>query len=139
MKVLALSGSNADNSFNEKLLKAIIKDLGDKYDFDFATVKGLPMYKEGVDAPASVLALGKKIADADMVLIASPEQQHSVSSALKSALEWLSSSVHPFHDKPFQGSGDIPHSPDLFPLIHGIPLQLLPYFPVQSNTDRAAP
>lgn len=100
MKVLALSGSNADNSFNEKLLKVIIKDLGDKYDFDFATVKGLPMYKEGVDAPASVLALGKKIADADMVLIASPEQQHSVSSALKSALEWLSSSVHPFHDKP---------------------------------------
>ena len=100
MKVLALSGSNADNSFNEKLLKVIIKDLGDKYDFDFATVKGLPMYKEGVDAPASVLALGKKIADANMVLIASPEQQHSVSSALKSALEWLSSSVHPFHDKP---------------------------------------
>ncbi|KAA8794808.1 NAD(P)H-dependent oxidoreductase, partial [Lactobacillus crispatus] len=35
MKVLALSGSNADNSFNEKLLKVIIKDLGDKYDFDF--------------------------------------------------------------------------------------------------------
>lgn len=95
MKVLALSGSNADNSFNEKLLKVIIKDLGDKYDFDFATVKGLPMYKEGVDAPASVLALGKKIADADMVLIASPEQQHSVSSALKSALEWLGSHAGP--------------------------------------------
>ena len=61
MKVLALSGSNADNSFNEKLLRIIIKNLGYKYDFDFATVKGLPMFKEGVEAPADILALGEKI------------------------------------------------------------------------------
>ena len=100
MKVLALSGSNAGNSFNEKLLRAIMKNLDNKYDFDFATVKGLPMFKEGVEAPQNVLDLGKKIEDADMVLIGSPEQQHSVTSALKSALEQLSSSVHPFHNKP---------------------------------------
>ena len=37
MKVLALSGSNADNSFNEKLLRVIMKNLDYKYDFDFAT------------------------------------------------------------------------------------------------------
>lgn len=100
MKVLALSGSNADNSFNEKLLRVIMKNLDYKYDFDFATVKGLPMFKEGVEAPQNVLDLGKKIENADMILIGSPEQQHSVTSALKSALEWLSSSVHPFHNKP---------------------------------------
>lgn len=100
MKVLALSGSNADNSFNEKLLKVIIKNLDYKYDFDFATVKGLPMFKEGVEAPKEILDLGEKVGDADMILIGSPEQQHSVTSALKSALEWLSSSVHPFRDKP---------------------------------------
>lgn len=100
MKILALSGSNADGSFNEALLKYIVKHFGNKYDFELATVKGLPMYKEGVDAPADVLALGKQIEDSDLVLIASPEQQHSVTSALKSALEWLSSSVHPFHNKP---------------------------------------
>ncbi|MDE7056030.1 MAG: NAD(P)H-dependent oxidoreductase [Lactobacillus sp.] len=100
MKILALSGSNADGSFNEALLKYIVKHFGNKYDFELATVKGLPMYKEGVDAPADVLALGKQIEDSDLILIASPEQQHSVTSALKSALEWLSSSVHPFHNKP---------------------------------------
>ena len=100
MKVLALSGSNADNSFNEKLLRVIMKNLDYKYDFHFATVKGLPMFKEGVEAPQNVLDLGKKIENADMILIGSPEQQHSVTSALKSALEWLSSSVHPFHNKP---------------------------------------
>ena len=100
MKILALSGSNADGSFNLALLKFIAKHFEDKYDFDVTSVKGLPMFKEGVDAPADVLALGKKIQDADLVLIASPEQQHSVTSSLKSALEWLSSSVHPFHGKP---------------------------------------
>lgn len=100
MKILALSGSNADNSFNLALLKFIAKHFADKYDFEVTSVKGLPMFKEGVDAPESVLALGKKIQDADLVLIGSPEQQHSVTSALKSALEWLSSAVHPFHGKP---------------------------------------
>lgn len=110
MKVLALSGSNADNSFNEKLLRIIIKNLGYKYDFDFATVKGLPMFKEGVEAPADILALGEKIENAEMVLIASPEQQHSVTSALKSALEWLSSAIHPFHGKPSCHCFDLTHA-----------------------------
>lgn len=100
MKILALSGSNAKNSFNEALLKYITKRYGDKYDFKLVTVKGLPMFKEGVEAPAEVLSLGTEIEKADLVLIGSPEQQHSVTSALRSALEWLSSAVHPFHNKP---------------------------------------
>lgn len=100
MKILALSGSNADNSFNLALLKFIAKHFDNKYDFEVTSVKGLPLFKEGVDAPAEVLQLGKKVQDADLVLIGSPEQQHSVTSSLKSALEWLSSSVHPFKNKP---------------------------------------
>lgn len=100
MKILALSGSNAKNSFNEALLKYITKRYGDKYDFKLVTVKGLPMFKEGVEAPAEVLSLGTEIEKADLVLIGSPEQQHSVTSALSSTLEWLSSAVHPFHNKP---------------------------------------
>ena len=100
MKILALSGSNADNSYNLALLKFIAKHFADRYDFEVTSVKGLPMFKEGEDAPAEVLALGEKIQNADLVLIASPEQQHSVPSSLKSALEWLSSAIHPFHGKP---------------------------------------
>lgn len=100
MKILALSGSNADNSFNLALLKFIAKHFADRYDFEVTSVKGLPLYKEGVKASDDILALGKKIEAADMVIIGSPEQQHSISSALKSVLEWLSSSVHPFKGKP---------------------------------------
>lgn len=100
MKILALSGSNADNSYNLALLKFIAKHFADKYDFEVASVKGLPMFKEGEDAPDEVLALAKKVENADLVLLGSPEQQHSVASSLKSALEWLSSAVHPFNGKP---------------------------------------
>ncbi|WP_279080663.1 NADPH-dependent FMN reductase [Lactobacillus apis] len=100
MKILALSGSNANNSFNEALLKFISKEFADKYDFKLATVKGLPMFKEGEDTPEAIQTLTKEIEDADLVLIGSPEQQHSVTSALSSALEWLSSATHPFKDKP---------------------------------------
>ena len=91
MKVLALNGSNADKSYNEMLLKFIAKHFADKYDFEFATVKGLPMFKEGQEDPADVAKLSDQVAAADLVLIGSPEQQHSVTSALKSALEWLGS------------------------------------------------
>lgn len=100
MKVLALSGSNAKNSYNETLLKFIGKHFADKYDFEYATVRGLPLFKEGLEDPEPVAELSKKVAEADLVLIGSPEQQHSVTSALKSALEWLSTNTHPFNGKP---------------------------------------
>ena len=82
MKVLALSGSNAEKSYNETLLKFIAKHFAGKYDFEFATVRGLPMFKEGQEDPEDVAKLSQQVADADLVLIGSPEQQHSVTSAL---------------------------------------------------------
>ena len=100
MKVLALNGSNADKSYNGMLLKFIAKHFESKYEFEYASVKGLPMFKEGEEDPESVLKLNAQVEAADLVLIASPEQQHSVSSALKSALEWLSTNTHPFNGKP---------------------------------------
>ncbi len=100
MKILALSGSNDAGSYNLKLLQFIAKHFDGKYDFEVTSVKGLPLFKEGEKASPAVLALSQKIEAADMVLIGSPEQQHSVTSALKSALEWLSSAAHPFKNKP---------------------------------------
>ena len=38
--------------------------------------------------------------EADGVIIATPEHNHSIPSALKSVLEWLSFKVHPFDGKP---------------------------------------
>ncbi|MBD5432442.1 MAG: NAD(P)H-dependent oxidoreductase [Lactobacillus sp.] len=101
MKLLAIVGSNADHSYNRDLLKFIKKHFTGKYDIELAEVRDLPMFKEGfTKVPESVESLAKKIEAADAVLISTPEQQHSVPSSLKSALEWLSSAEHPFKNKP---------------------------------------
>lgn len=100
MKLLAIVGSNADHSYNRDLLKFIKKHFTGKYDIELAEVRDLPMFKENVEEPVSVKKLSKDIEDADAVLIATPEQQHSVPSSLKSALEWISSAEHPLKNKP---------------------------------------
>lgn len=100
MKLLAIVGSNADHSYNRELLRFIQKHFENRYDIELAEVRDLPMFKEGMQEPDSVKELAQKVQDADAVLIATPEQQHSVPSALKSALEWLSSVEHPFKNKP---------------------------------------
>lgn len=100
MKLLAIVGSNADHSYNRDLLIFIQKHFENRYDIELAEIKDLPMYKEGMEEPDSIKEFSQKIIDADAVLIATPEQQHSVSSALKSALEWMSSAEHPFKNKP---------------------------------------
>ncbi len=100
MKILGIVGSNANVSNNRKLLQYIQKHFEGRYDIELAEIRDIPLYKEKTDAPESVLALAKKIEAADAVLISSPEYQHSVPSALRSTLEWLSSSVHPFTGKP---------------------------------------
>lgn len=99
MKILALSGSNAANSFNLRLLKFVTQRYAKQADFTLMSVRGLPMFKEGQTASKDILTLAQKIQAADLLLIASPEQQHSVASSLKSALEWLSSVAHPFKGK----------------------------------------
>lgn len=99
MKIVALVGSNAENSINRKLLLFIKKHFS-QYDIELAEIRDLPIFKEGEPAPDSVQLLADKIMSADAILIGAPEQQHSVPSALKSALEWFSSAVHPLENKP---------------------------------------
>src|SRR5690625_7177008 len=44
--------------------------------------------------------LNKKITEADSVIIATPEYNHSIPSALQSVMEWLSFKIHPLAGKP---------------------------------------
>lgn len=100
MKVVALVGSNAKFSYNRELLKFIQKHYTDNYEIKLAEIKNIPLFCEGLAEPDSVKNLANQILDSDMVIIATSENQHSVSSALKSVIEWLSSVEHPFLNKP---------------------------------------
>ena len=91
MKLLAIVGTNADFSFNRLLCKFIAKRYGDKADIEVVEIDGLPaFYKEG-KGDDKVAALRAQVKEADGVIIATPEYDHAVPAALKSALEWLGS------------------------------------------------
>lgn len=96
MIVLGLCGSLRRDSHNRRLLEAVSGALPD--DATLRIFEGLgdvPPYNEDVSAPGAVLALRDAIADADAVLIATPEYNSSVPGHLKNALDWAS---RPFPD-----------------------------------------
>ena len=93
MKVLAISGSLRRDSYNTGLLRAA-RDLAPA-GVDVELYDGLgaiPAFSEDLEAepPAVVLDLARRIAEADAVLIATPEYNGSAPGALKNALDWAS-------------------------------------------------
>jgi chromate reductase, NAD(P)H dehydrogenase (quinone) len=91
MRVLAISGSLRQHSYNGALLAAAAAYCPPNV--HFALWRGLadvPPFNEDVDAPPSVLSLRRVIVEADAVLIATPEYNASVPGVLKNALDWAS-------------------------------------------------
>jgi chromate reductase, NAD(P)H dehydrogenase (quinone) len=106
MKVLGLSGSLRDASYNTMLLRAAAELLPQDVELElWAGLKTIPPYDEDDDvepAPAPVAALRAAIAGADAVLIATPEYNASIPGVLKNALDWVSRPLrsNPLRNKP---------------------------------------
>jgi chromate reductase, NAD(P)H dehydrogenase (quinone) len=94
MRILGISGSLRQDSWNSKLLLAATELLPE--DAELAIwdgLKAVPPYDEDDDgdpAPAAVAELREAIASADAVLVATPEYNSSVPGQLKNALDWVS-------------------------------------------------
>lgn len=94
-KIVAFAGSNHSQSINKRLLKEALK-LIEGYKIDEVELSDLetPMY--GLDLekesgiPSSILKLRKKIDEADVIIIASPEHNSMIPAFLKNVLDWLS-------------------------------------------------
>ena len=96
LKVLGISGSLRKDSYNRKALQ-IAKQFAAQLEaqIEEADLKelALPIYDGDVEAqglPESVLRLKAAVEAADVLLIASPEYNHSITGALKNAIDWLS-------------------------------------------------
>ncbi|SES17129.1 NAD(P)H-dependent FMN reductase [Gracilibacillus ureilyticus] len=102
MKIVGIVGSNADFSYNRLLLNFIAKKFKKLIDVEVLDIKDVPMFNQSNDQTDSDLIqhLNKKILAADGVIIATPEYNHSIPSALQSVLEWLSFRIHPLDGKP---------------------------------------
>jgi chromate reductase len=104
MTVLALAGSLRQGSYNRGLIDAA-RQLAPVsmivVPFDLA---GIPLYNADLDSdelrPAEVVRLKALVAEADGLLIATPEYNHSVPGVLQNALDWVS---RPGNNSPLKG------------------------------------
>jgi chromate reductase, NAD(P)H dehydrogenase (quinone) len=94
MRILGVSGSLRESSFNTSLLRAAVEAAPDGVELELWDGIGeLPLYDEeldGDDAPDSVRRLRKAWAEADAILFATPEYNGSVPGGLKNAIDWAS-------------------------------------------------
>ena len=94
MKILGLCGSLRKDSWNLKLLRSMLERTSERgAETQFFDLNGVPMFHPDVEArgiPADAESLREAVRDADAVMVACPEYNGSMTSALKNALEWLS-------------------------------------------------
>lgn len=101
-KILAITGSTRKNSSNYKILKYISEEINDSFDVEiFEELDELPHFNPDLDTenpPEKVASFRNKIAQADGILICTPEYVFSIPGSLKNALEWCVSTTI-FSDK----------------------------------------
>lgn len=94
MRVLGITGSLRRGSYNHALLREAAERLPAGVEFvEFERLGEIPPYdadlEDGV-TPAAVAELRQAMREADAVLVATPEYNHSIPGVLKNALDWAS-------------------------------------------------
>jgi chromate reductase len=94
MRVLGISGSLRRDSLNSALLRVAAERLPAGAELvEFEHLGEIPLYDADLEAgttPEAVAELRAAIRDADAVLVATPEYNHSIPGGLKNALDWVS-------------------------------------------------
>ena len=92
-RLLGISGSLRKASFNTGLLRAAIDLTPDGATLQAGSIEGIPLYngdderEQGV--PASVQALKRQLAEAEGLLLFTPEYNNSLPGVFKNAIDWL--------------------------------------------------
>ncbi|WP_417618627.1 NADPH-dependent FMN reductase [Oceanisphaera sp.] len=104
LKVLAISGSLRQDSYNTAALRAARDSAPSDMHIEFADLSHIPLYDQDQRdqlVPAAVTKLSEQIQAADALLFATPEYNYSMSGVLKNAIDWVSrEQPHPFAGKP---------------------------------------
>jgi chromate reductase, NAD(P)H dehydrogenase (quinone) len=93
IKLLGISGSLREQSYNSAALSLVGSVLPEGMEFYIASLVDVPFYNADVEQrgfPAAVESFRRKVAAADALIFAVPEYNFSVPGVLKNALEWLS-------------------------------------------------
>ena len=92
-KLIGLSGSLRQGSFNSALLRAAADQMPDGAELTIGSIRGIPLYDGDVEAaegiPEPVTRLKDAIAAADGLLLVTPEYNNSIPGVFKNAIDWL--------------------------------------------------
>lgn len=92
MKIMLLYGSYHHHSYTQALTRSVAGLLSD-HDVAVPAIHELPLYCGGpIDAqmPDAVARYLKQVAEADGIVVCTPEYNHSIPALLKNAIDWAS-------------------------------------------------
>lgn len=100
--VAVMVGSLRAGSLNKRLARALQHAAPQDWTFATLDIGAVPHYDDDLqsDLPGSVKNLKRQIADADALMIVSPEYNRSMPGVLKNAIDWAS---RPPNDNVFAG------------------------------------
>ncbi|MCH8063477.1 MAG: NAD(P)H-dependent oxidoreductase [Chloroflexi bacterium] len=93
IRLLGISGSLRRGSYNTALLRAAEALSPQDVGLEMFDLSDLPLYNGDLEAggdPVSVSDLKRAIREADGIVFASPEYNHSFSGVMKNAIDWAS-------------------------------------------------
>lgn len=102
MRVLGIAGSLRAGSLNQQLLRLTAEELPEGVELEvYGGLAQIPPYDQDLDdlQPDEVERLKQAIADADAILVATPEFNGSIPGQLKNAFDWVS---RPLADNPIR-------------------------------------
>jgi Predicted flavoprotein len=100
MKILGISGSLREGSFNTGALRAAAALAPEGVEVELYDISGMPEFIQDQEPPAKVIEFKQKIREADAIIISSPEYNYSVPGVLKNAIDWAS---RPYGDSAWEG------------------------------------
>ena len=115
-RLVAISGSLRKGSFNTALLRAALDMAPEGVEIVEGTIRGIPLYDADVEAsdgiPQAVARLKDQVAEADGVILFTPEYNNGIPGVFKNAIDWMSRPPadipRVFGGKPFAIAGASP-------------------------------
>jgi len=93
LRVVGIAGSLREGSYNRGLLVSARELAPAGMTINIHDIADIPLYNEDVEnagVPGSVARLRAAVAEADGLLIATPEYNHGVPGVMKNTIDWLS-------------------------------------------------
>ena len=105
MDIAAFAGSLRAASYNRGLLRAAAELAPVDVAVEILDLAAIPLFNQDLERtglPSAVAALRQRVRDADGVLIATPEYNHTIPGVLGNTVDWLTrrTPTSPLRDKP---------------------------------------